>query len=401
VLPGTPGPGLWSRAASLIAGRERHTATLLPDGRVLVAGGTNGLDVPLASAEIYNPKTDRWTSVGSMSTSRLDQTATLLSDGRVLVAGGLAEPTPSTLASAELYDPTTNTWSAAAPMSGGRARHTATRLRDGRVLVVGGISTVLRGNGIFTNQVADAEIYDPVANRWSVTGPMATYRLDQTATILTDGRVLIAGGQDGLTSTEIYDATKDRWDAGASMGQGRLGQAATLLANGDVLVAGGGVGSDANALSAVERYDPRRNSWAPRTSMAQGRVGHTATLLRNGKVLVVGSTNKTRSVLYDPARNDWSDTGPLMVRYNQTATRLPDGRVLIAGGYGIDSLASVLLYDPTRVAPTPPKPLDQRLLAALLLGGVIVGAGIAWSIPGVRLRVRRLRPSPGADEWIS
>jgi len=188
--------GLWSNAAGLIVGRESHTATLLRNGTVLIAGGTDGLGNVRASAEIYNPATNRWTPAGSMATPRLGHTATLLASGKVLVAGGEASPDPSTQASAELYDPATKTWSPAAAMLGPRVGHTATLLRDGRVLAVGGISLALRNGVVFASQPADAELYDPKTNRWSNAAPMAHHRGDQTATLLSNGRVLIAGGQE-------------------------------------------------------------------------------------------------------------------------------------------------------------------------------------------------------------
>jgi len=396
--------GLWSKAASLIMGREEHTATLLRNGNVLIAGGTDGRGKALASAEVYNPGNNRWTSAGSMASARLDHTATLLPSGKVLVAGGLVGPVPSgSLASAEVYDPTTNSWSGAAPMIGSRARQTATLLPGGRVLVVGGISLGPREGGLIPSQPTDAEIYDPKANRWSATAPMGFYRLDQTASLLTDGRVLIAGGQDGLTSTEVYDATQRRWVNAASMGMGRWGHTATLLPNGNLLVAGG-LGEEPNnlsiALASVEIYDPRVNRWSPLASMAEAHAGQTATLLPNGMVLVVGTTGQSRPELYDPARNRWSRTGPTMDRYHHTATRLLDGKVLIVGGYGLESLDSVLVYDLNGL-PMPRQSFDPRLIAAFLLPALLLVAGIALSFPAVRRRLKRWRPHRQPEDWIT
>jgi N-acetylneuraminic acid mutarotase len=405
--------GSWSKAASPITGREEHTATLLRNGNVLIAGGTDGRGKTLASAEVYNPATNRWTPAGPMLTARLDHTATLLQSGKVLVAGGLEAAVPfvpsSPLASAELYDPTTNAWSPAAPMIGSRARQTSTLLVDGRVLVVGGLSVALRESGFFPGQPTTAEIYDPKVNRWLATAPMVSYRLDQTATLLTDGRVLTTGGQRQddfaiFNSTEIYDARQDRWVEAAPLAVGRLEHAATLLANGDVLVAGG-LGEEPNsltiALTSAEIYDPRVNRWSPVAGMAEVHADQTATLLRNGMVLLMGARAQSRPELYDPARNKWSSTGPSMFRYKHTATRLPDGKVLIVGGYALKSLDSVLVYDPNGVAPMSRQPLDPRLIAGLLLAALLLVAGIALSFPAVRRRLKGSRRHGELEDWIT
>jgi hypothetical protein len=400
--------GTWSKAAGLITGREEHTATLLRDGNVLVAGGTDGRDNALAGAEIFHPATNRWAPVHPMAAARLDHTATLLPSGKVLVVGGLLGPMPfGSLASTELYDPTTDSWSAAAPMIVSRARHTATLLADGRVLVVGGLSLVVREGGLFPSQATDAEIYDPTANRWSVTEPMGQYRYGQTATRLADGRVLVTGGQDSvspLKSTEIYDPAADRWISAAPMGVARAGHVATLLPNGDVLVVGG-TGEEPNSLSisltSAEIYDPRTNLWVTVASMTAVHVEHTVTVLRNGAVLVVGATGQSRPELYDLARNLWSATGPSMDRYQHTATRLSDDKVLIVGGYGIESLASVLLYDPNGATLAPRQPPDLRLIAQALLFGILAVTGIVLFFAAVRRRLRTGRRQHEPDEWIS
>jgi N-acetylneuraminic acid mutarotase len=409
LIQASGGPGLWSRAANLTTGREEHTATLLQSGRVLIAGGTDGRGKVLASAEVYDPAKDRWSPAGSMAATRIDHTATLLPSGKVLVAGGLVLPFPApSLASAELYDPATNAWTIAAPMLESRTRHTATLLPDGRVLVVGGLTVTLRDGGLFPSQPTDAEIYDPKTDHWSATAPMGASRLGQTATLLPDGRVLIAGGQDSgvaiFNSTEIYEAAQDRWISAAPMAVARSGQVATLMANGDVFVAGG-LGVEPNALNislnSAEIYDPVTNLWVTVAGMAGFHAADTVTLLRNGMLLLVGDTGQSRPELYDLGHNRWSRTGPSMDRYQHTATRLSNGKVLIAGGYGIESLNSALIYDPEGVAPAPIRPLDPRIIAALLLIALLLLAGAGWSIPAVRQRVKRWRPPRESEEWIA
>ena len=398
--------GVWSVAASLITGREEHTATLLQDGIVLVTGGTDGRNKVLASAELYNPKTNRWTPAGTMMSTRLDHTATLLPNGKVLVVGGLDAFFPSnSLASAELYDPITRVWSPAAFMTIGRARHTATLLLDGRVLVVGGLSVTLRDGGMFPNQSVAAEIYDPAVDRWSRTGPMSQYRLDQTATLLHDGKVLVAGGQNTASrSAEIYDPKQNRWLTVASMTNGREGHTATLLPNGEVLLIGGqGPQTDPAypygviPIATSDVYAPGTDRWSPVARMSDPRIEQTSTLLRNGTVLVVGNAvpGTSRAEVYDPTRNLWSNISDPMDRYHHTATQLPDGRVLVVGGYGIESLASALFYDPSATAPARRAPTSPLMAIALLVAALVILAAVALAIPDVRRRLRGGRPPGG------
>jgi len=397
--------GSWSTAAPLITGREEHTATRLRNANVLITGGADGHGKALASAEVYNPKTNKWASAGSMRAARLDHTATLLSNGKVLVVGGQVGPIPfSSLASAELYDPTTNSWSAAASMIVSRTSQSAILLRDGRVLVVGGISLAVRDGGLFPSLATDAEIYDAKANSWSATAPMGFDRLGQTATLLADGRVLVAGGQDGATtfrSTEIYNPTEDRWISAAPMGVGRWGHAAALLPNGDVFVVGG-TGEEPNppsiALSA-EIYDPGTNLWVAVANMAETHFEPTATVLPDGRVLVVGATSQSRPELFDLARNLWSGTGSSMDRRRHTATLLANGQVLIAGGHG--TLDDALRYDPSAVAPLPRQSLDPRVITGALAAALLLAAGTVLWIPAVRQRLKSWRPQREPEEWIS
>src|SRR5689334_11861267 len=124
----------WKPTGKLSTSRQGHTATRLQDGRVLIVGGS-GEEPALASAEVYDPSSNRWAKAASMSTPRLGHTATMLPDGRVLVVGGSGQG--QALASAEVYDPSSESWAPAAAMSTPRERHTATLLPDGRVLVAG------------------------------------------------------------------------------------------------------------------------------------------------------------------------------------------------------------------------------------------------------------------------
>jgi hypothetical protein len=230
---------------------------------------------------------------------------------------------------------------------------------------------------------------------------MGAYRLDQTATRLADGRVLVTGGQGdegALKSTEIYNPNEDRWISAAPMDARRYGHAATLLPDGDVLVLGGSGDVSNSQPTSAEFYDPRTNLWVTGASMAAAHLGHTATLLGNGTVLVIGSPANSRPELYDLAGNRWSETGPAMNRYRHTATLLRNGQVLIVGSDALDSLDSVLAYDPNGMAPA--APLELRTIAQALLIGVLLLGGLALFIPAVRKRLRSWRRGP-PEEWIT
>jgi hypothetical protein len=280
-----PASGTFNPTGSMQSPRGQGTATLLLDGRVLVTGGSNDSSETgvLATAELYDPASGKFSPTGSMSTARSDATATLLSDGRVLVAGGLVVGfPPKALASAELYDPATGKFNPTGSMTTARWGFTATRLTDGRVLVAGGYGD--------SGLLSSAELYDPASGTFSPTGSMTTARLDHAATRLTDGRVLIAGG-DGVSaqpvaSAELYDPATGKFNPTGSMAADRGGPTATLLTDGRVLVAGGYDGSE--DLASAELYDPASGTFSSAGSMGTARSDHTATLLSDGRVLVAG-----------------------------------------------------------------------------------------------------------------
>src|SRR5215471_6381024 len=239
--------------------RSGQTATLLKGGEVLVAGGgCNGsgdgcdagsFEAPLRSAEIYNPATGTWARTGSMKFGRQFFTATLLPDGDVLAAGGFAECDDDMCSdnrSAELYDPATGKWSATGSMATSRDEQSATLLGNGDVLVAGGFTQEGFGAG---HDLSDAELYNPARGTWTPTASMVTARAGQTATLLSNGWVLVAGG--GTTSAAIFEPRRAIWVSPDAMGTARTGAAATLLPGGHVLVTGGD-GPDGQPLSSAE-----------------------------------------------------------------------------------------------------------------------------------------------------
>lgn len=299
-----PATGEWTATGSLIEARAGHTASLLADGRVLVAGG--GMDrIGDSSAELYDPASGTWTATGAMAGFRSGHVAVLLPDGTVLVVGGDNVPggdCPVPLASAELYDPETGTWSATGDMVEARIAHTATLLSNDTVLVVGGLGVV----DCAPVTAAAVELYDPDTGSWTATGSLREDRSNHTATLLSDGTVLVAGGSGGtgqLGSAELYDPATGSWTAAGSMNEA-LFRSATLLPDGTVLAAGGSNVSGEGISASAELYDPTTGSWTLTASMGAARSGHTATLLADGTVLVAGGNDETGALtsaeLYRP-----------------------------------------------------------------------------------------------------
>ena len=321
-------------AGSMSAARAAHTATPLTDGRVLIAGGCTldgcELGEDSATTELYDPATGAFTGAGSMTTERVSHTATPLPDGRVLIAGGWDRN--GVLASTEVYDPATDTFAPGPTMSSRRAGFTATTLSDGRVLVVGGYDG--------SRRLATAELYDPRSNLFAPTGDMVTPRSEHAMASLPDGRILVVGGsrEDNavLASAEVYDPATGTFSPTKEMTVVRRKHAAVPLGDGRVLVVGGSDARDwSGQYASAEVFDPATGVFSAVAPMSTTRFKllDAVTSLPTGEILVAGGGEQAE--IYDPATESFHvAAGDLGAdRAFVTATLLPDGGVLIAGGY--------------------------------------------------------------------
>jgi N-acetylneuraminic acid mutarotase len=278
-----PATDTWSPAASMLSARSDPSATVLPDGRVLVAGGATNGNASLASAEIYDPVNNTWTATGSMAEARTRQTATLLQNGKVLVIGGYNTGGSITFSqTAEMYDPADGSWTTmATPLSESRGQHAAQLLPGGNaVLLIGGVSR--------TGFVNTAELF-PVNDSGNTT--VLPYAVPSgnvyTSVLLDDGSVLATG--DGSTTALRFHPDTLSWTTSTYSGSRTL-PTMTTLADGRVLLAGG-TGSGGVRLTTAEIYNPDANVWTTAASMSTGRGAASAVLLANGGVLAVGGFN--------------------------------------------------------------------------------------------------------------
>jgi N-acetylneuraminic acid mutarotase len=335
----------WAETGSLAEGRIFHTATLLSSGKVLVAGGFgrigSGGAAITPSVELFDPAARAWSTVTPMSLPRYVHTATLLPSGKVLVAGGLSPMGSSgpfaPVSSTELYDPVDNTWSAAAPMSSPRVGHTATLLPSGKVLVVG-------GTGDNHTPLATAELYDPATNTWTPAGSMGVSRLAHAAALLSSGKVLVTGGRtSSITATaEVYDPVSGSWSPTGGMSLTRMDHMTAVLHSGRVLAAGGITNWEMSMNAVVEQYDPMAGTWSTTGPLALARRNEVVVALPSGKALVIGGEyagpggdgfSVGAAELYEPVMETWSSAGEMFLpRSLHTATVLPSGQVLVVGG---------------------------------------------------------------------
>lgn len=340
-------------AGNMTSPRALHTSTLLNGGMILITGGANlrAASTVTASAELYDSNAGTFSATGNMQTARAEHTATLLNDGRVLIAGGCSIALAGPLMSAELFDPTGATSTATGSMNTARCGHTATLLANGKVLMTGGADAT-------STAMASAELFDPTTNTFSTTGSLQTARKEHTATLLANGKVLVTGGIDDksndLDSAELYDPAAGTFTTVVgTMTAARAGHTASLFATGTdagkVLLAGG---SDATgkAQNTAELFDPVAQNFAATNNMTTAHASYTATLLPDGTVLLAGGVDATGgptsvAELFDPSSGNFSATGSLILaREQHAATLLSNGQVLATGGQNGTSIASAEIY---------------------------------------------------------
>jgi hypothetical protein len=317
-------PPAWTATAPMHVARRLHAMTLLDDGRVLVTGGTSGatpLSPGLPSAEIYDPEDGSWTSVAPMLEPRRGHTAVLLPNKQVLVAGGTAVRSTDSLKAlqtAELYDPEANTWTATGAMSDARSGHTAVVLNGGRVLVAGGSAPISR-----TGEAALAfcEIYTQSTGKWTPAASLLQPRSRHQAVALSGTTVLVVGGStpgtpgDGtfdpfsqLTS-ELFDVGSGLWTAMPSRPGGRGFHRAVALGAGKVLVIGGTADTvDDAGYQSVLLFDSQAKTWSVEAGLTEGRWAFAATALGAGKVLVAGGVTRSGLAAADPKTADVTAT---------------------------------------------------------------------------------------------
>ncbi|MBI2121983.1 MAG: S8 family serine peptidase [Candidatus Sungbacteria bacterium] len=343
VSPPSP-PGVWTSVGTMTTKRLEHSMTVLPNGKVLIAGGQteNGFaSGATTSAELFDPATNTFTRTGTMFLPRRAHTATLLPNGKVLMAGGWDGIDPASYIATELYDPASGTFSFIGNMTHTRHWHTATLLQDGTVLLIG-------GEGNINETLASAELFNSNTNTFSSVGSMSTVRRFHAAMLLRDGRVLVSGGNGAggvgfpnLLNAEIYNPLTQTFEAPIQLVAARLRHTATLLPDASVFLAGGLAFS---FTPTAERFKPVISQFeAVSGEMLTNRNSHTALSLSDGRVFIIGGKTPPGIPipdveLYDSGQDAFQLTGNMHISRTSFpgnasfAVMLADGRIFAAGG---------------------------------------------------------------------
>jgi len=370
--------GTFVPTGSMTTPRRGHTATLLADGRVLIAGGqsTSTFEAPpVDTTEMYDPSTGTFAPGNRMTIGRAGHTATLLADGRVLIVGGNRDHP----ASAEIYDPSAGTFSPTEPMTAPIPVGTWTGI--GNQIAPGSGAVLLQDGTVLVLGDRRAQIYDPLTDTFSLAGEYAMDVPLVFSTIpLADGRVLVVGNSGCCANSpraDLYDPGSRAFTPTSDVPVSWwLDYSANLLLNGRVLIAGSSIlgigGADLGALL----YDPLTGNYIPTGELTSYRDLSVATLLPDGTVLLSGGGNgdfgcgTSSAEIYNPTTARFTGTGRMTIpRVFHTATVLLDGRVLVAGGACIDTTASAEIYSPPMPTPPPVLLSQPSGLAAILHAG--------------------------------
>jgi hypothetical protein len=343
-----PATGTFTPTGSLNTARELHTATMIQgamiNGMVLIAGG-QGSGGALASAELYNPTTGTFAATGSLNTARLYHTATLLNDGTVLIAGGY-DNNGNISASAELYNPATATFTPTLSLNTARYRHTATLLNSGMVLIAGGEDS----NG---NALASAELYNPAAGSFAIDGSLNTARILHTATLLNNGTDLMTGGYGSsayLTAAELNDPATETFAPTGSLNIGRYLHTASLLNNGMNLIAGGD--NSSGYLASAELYETGTLTPPNLVSISVSPSSPTVPLDTGQQLIATGtfSDGSTEQL----ASLTWSSSNPAAVGITGDASNMGAAYALGKGGTATVSACAGSVCGSTTVTVGPP-----------------------------------------------
>lgn len=361
-----PATNAWSGAETLPQDHDGGTATVLPSGGVLVAGGNSGGATIYLGADSSGP--GAWSSAGNLSFGRDGGRITRLLDGRVLAAGGSPPGgvTADGRKNAEVWSPSTNTWTNAGTLVDNRVNHAQVLLPSGKVLLAGG------------GALSSAEVWNPATNTSTATGNLTVVRDGATATMLPTGKILVTGGS-GTSTAEIFDESKGTFTAlAAPMSAPHSNHGAVLLPTGKVLLVDG---------STSELFDPSTETFTAGPLLSAARDGRTASLLPSGDVVVGGRSTVLPLERYDVASNTFALTGPMTSLYRgQIAAPMPFGRVVFAmgtDGAGFATRNDTWVFDllgegargGTATAPGAPFSRTGASMIQLARGGVLVTGG--------------------------
>jgi N-acetylneuraminic acid mutarotase len=331
-----PATGQWVLQDNVNLGRDQFNPVLLNNGKVLIAGGQTTPGDTTNTAELFDPSTGHWSYTTSMNVPRRASLLVKLLDGRVMAIGGMGtQGGDQHMVQSEIYDPTTAQWSFSGTLNvlrgsglGSAADGGAILLNDGRVLATGSL----------IEDTTTAEIYDPATGQWGLTGSMHYPSRDRHLVKLGDGRILAIGGDkagEELATVEIFDPTTETWTETGSLHYQRGGGfGAVLLSDGRVLIAGGQQNANATPVMQSEIYDPTTGQWSIDATVNHHHIGGNMVMLDNGKVLIAGGFDTVTELytgmpvtplVYPVSTNTRSTSGNNSVTATISTTGIPAG----------------------------------------------------------------------------